>query len=98
MDKCHICGKKYTDKNVLVRDHCLITGKLRGSTHQECNVKLRITPESIKIPVVFHNLRGYDPHLIMQQIGEIAKNHACKNNKGEEQHLKINAIPNNTEK
>ena len=31
----------------------------------------------------------------MQQIGEIAKNHAYKNKKGEEQHLKINAIPNN---
>ena len=34
----------------------------------------------------------------MQQIGEIAKNHAYKNRKGEEQHLKINAIPNNMEK
>ena len=34
----------------------------------------------------------------MQQIGEIAKNHAYKNKKGEEQHLKINAIPNNMEK
>ena len=34
----------------------------------------------------------------MQQIGEIAKNHAYKNKKGEEQHLKINVIPNNMEK
>ena len=34
----------------------------------------------------------------MQQIGQIAKNHAYKNKKGEEQHLKINAIPNNIEK
>ena len=34
----------------------------------------------------------------MQQIGEIAKNHAYKDNKGKEQHLKINAIPNNMEK
>ena len=31
----------------------------------------------------------------MQQIGEIAKNHAYKNKKGKEQPLKINAIPNN---
>ena len=31
----------------------------------------------------------------MQQIGEIAKNDAYKNKKGEEQHLKINAMPNN---
>ena len=34
----------------------------------------------------------------MQQIGQIAKNHAYNNKKGEEQHLKINAIPNNMEK
>ena len=34
----------------------------------------------------------------MQQIGEIAKNDAYKNKKGEEQHMKINAIPNNMEK
>ena len=34
----------------------------------------------------------------MQQIGEIAKNHAYKDKKGKEQRLKINAIPNNKEK
>ena len=34
----------------------------------------------------------------MQQIGEIAKNHAYNNKKGKEQPLKINAIPNNMEK
>ena len=56
------------------------------------------TSEAIKIPVVFHNPRGYDSHLIMQQIGEIAKNHAYENKNGEEQHLKINPIPNNMEK
>ena len=85
-------------KDVRVRDHCHITGKFRGSAHQECNLRIKITPESIKIPVVFQNLRGYDSHLIMQQIGEIAKNHTYKNKKGEEQHLKINTIPNNMEK
>ena len=34
----------------------------------------------------------------MQQIGEIAKKHAYKNKRGEEQHLDINVIPNNMEK
>ena len=97
-DKCHICGEKYTDKDVHDRDHCCITGKFRGSAHQECNLKLRIKPEDIKVPVIFHNLRGYDSYFIMQQIGEIAKNHAYKDKKGKEQPLKINAIPNNMEK
>ena len=36
MDGCHICGEKYTDKDVHVRDHCHITRKFRGSAHQEC--------------------------------------------------------------
>ena len=71
MNGCHICGEKYTDKDVRVRDHCHITGKFRGSAYQECNLKLRIKPENLKIPVIFHNLRGYDSHFIMQQIGEI---------------------------
>ena len=34
----------------------------------------------------------------MQQIGEIAKKHACTNKKGEKQDLNINAIPDNMEK
>ena len=38
MDRCRICGEKYTDKDVRVRDHCHITGKFRGSAHQECNL------------------------------------------------------------
>ena len=92
MDECYICGEKYVEKDVRVRDHCHITGKFRGSAHRDCNLKLRIKPEDIKIPVIFQNLRGYNSHFIMQQIGEIAKKH------GDEQDLKINAIPNNMEK
>ena len=90
---CHICDKKYTEKDIRVRDHCHITGKYRGSAHQECNLKLRINPQEIKIPVIFHNLRGYDSHFIMQQIGEIVKKHTYKNKQ-----MNINAIPNNMEK
>ena len=90
---CHICDKKYTEKDIRVRDHCHITGKYRGSAHQDCNLKLRINPKEIKIPVIFHNLRGYDSHFIMQEIGAIVKKHAYKNKQ-----MNINAIPNNMEK
>ena len=96
--KCHICEEIYKDKDVRVRDHCYITGKYRGSAHQDCNLKLRLNPEEIKIPVIFHNLRGYDSHFIMQQIGEIAKKHTYKSKKGEDKQMNINVIPNNMEK
>ena len=98
MDKYHICGEKYTDKDVRVRDHCHTTGKFRGSAHQECNLKLRIKPKSLKIPVVFHNLRGYDSHFIIQQVGKITNGYAYKDKKGKNHPLTINAIPNNMEK
>ena len=96
--ECHICNKQYSEKDIRVRDHCHITGKYRGSAHQECNLQLRLNPEEIKIPVIFHNLRGYDSHFIMQEIGAIAKNHTYKNKKREEKQMNINVIPNNMEK
>ena len=96
--RCHICDKKYTEEDVRVRDHCHITGVFRGSAHQECNLKLKMKLEEIKIPVIFHNLRGYDSHFIMQKLGQIVKKHTYKNNKGEDKQMNINAIPNNMEK
>ena len=68
-EECYICNKKYTDKDTRVRDHCHITGKYRGSAHQECNLQLRINPEEVKIPVIFHNLRGYDSHFNSKRYG-----------------------------
>ena len=50
-----------------VRDHRHITGKYRGSAHWSCNIHLKLTK---KVPVIFHNLKGYDIHLIMQEIGK----------------------------
>ena len=97
-EECHICNKKYTDEDTKVRDHCHITGKYRGSAHQECNLKLRVNPERLKIPVIFHNLRGYDSHFIMQEIGEIVKNNTYTKKNGEKCQMNINAIPNNMEK
>ena len=96
--KCHICGKKYTAKDIRVRDHCHITGTFRGSAHQDCKLKLRIKPEEMKIPVIFHNLRAYDSHFIMQEIDKIAKKHTYMDKKGQKQQLDINVILNNMEK
>ena len=97
-EECHICNIKYNDDDIKVRDHCHITGKYRGSAHQECNLQLRVNPEKVKIPVIFHNLRGYDSHFIMQEIGAIVKDYEYTNKKGEKCQMNINAIPNNMEK
>lgn len=47
--------------DIRVRDHDHVTGKYRGSAHKNCNLRFRL---SIKVPVIFHNLRGYDSHFI----------------------------------
>ena len=56
---CHICTKPLTDDD-RVRDHCHITGIYCGAAHSACNLNYRITPKSWKLPVVIHNLKGYD--------------------------------------
>ena len=73
---CHICERKYKpdddDPNKEpVRDHCHITRKYRGSAHKNCNLKLQISTEKIKIPIIFHNLKGYDSHFIIQKLAEL---------------------------
>ena len=64
--KCWICDNDYPDVDVKVRDYCHITGKYRGCAHRDCNINLKIH----KIPVVFNNLKNYNSHLIMQQLGK----------------------------
>ena len=79
---CHMCGKPL--EGDYVRDHCHINGKNRGAAHNACNLKLRLNTKTTAIPVVFHNLRGYDSHLLMQAISKMEGRISC--------------IPNNTEK
>ena len=44
-----------------------VTGKYKGSAHQNCNINLRLTKNA---PVIFHNLKGYGNHLVMQEISK----------------------------
>ncbi|CAH3198068.1 unnamed protein product, partial [Porites evermanni] len=62
-ETCHICSKLLLGDKV--RDHCHFTGKYRGAAHNKCNLmckKPRI------LPVIFHNLQGYDAHLFIKQL------------------------------
>ena len=74
---CWICEKLIDDDDEKVRDHCHVTGKFRGAAHWSCNINLQLTRN---VPVIFHNLRGYDSHLILCEL----------NNFG----VKIDVIPN----
>ena len=64
-----------------VRDHYHVTGKFRGAAHGSCNIDLQITK---KVPVIFHNLRGYNSHLIFSELDKFD--------------VKISVIPNGLEK
>ena len=94
-EECHICKTPYKESDVRVRDHCHVTGKYRGSAHEKCNLNFQLTD---KIPVVFHNLKGYDSHFIMQEIGNIVKENAYFDKEGKKHEMSINVIPCNMEK
>ena len=57
-----------------VRDHDHVTGKYRGSDYWSCNINLKLTK---KVLVIFHKLKGYDSHLIMQEIGKFYVQTKC---------------------
>ena len=63
---CHICG--FTLGKDRVRDHCHFTGKYRGAAHNKCNLMCR---KPRILPVIFHNLQGYDSHLFIKEISKI---------------------------
>ena len=63
----HICLKGFNDpKNRKVKDHCHYTGECRRAAHNNYNLKYKI-PDYI--PIVFHNLSGYDAQLIIKELG-----------------------------
>ena len=50
-----------------VRDHCHITGKDRDAAHWNFSINLKISKTLV---VIFHNLRGYDNHLICKELSK----------------------------
>ena len=64
---CWICEKPIDDDDKKVRDHCHVTEKFRSATRWSCNINLQLTK---KVPVIFHNLRGYDSHLIFWELNK----------------------------
>jgi hypothetical protein len=82
-DKCYLCGECFGEKGLAkVRDHDHRTGKYRGACHCKCNINYF---SNRYLPIVFHNLRGYDGHIIIKEAFNIGNDN-------------ISAIPNSFEK
>ena len=80
-NSCWICKKLIDNDEENVRDHCHVPGKFRGAAHWDCNVNFQLTK---KVPVIFHNSRGYGRHLIFNELNRFDG--------------KISVIPNRLEK
>ena len=53
-----------------VSDHDHITGEFRGAAQSKCNQQFSLKPLLQTIPVFFHNLKGYDAHLLRSALGK----------------------------
>ena len=62
-----VCSKLIENSDNKVRDHCHISGKYRGAAQWSCNINLKVTK---KVLVIFHNLKGYDSHLIFRELSK----------------------------
>ena len=76
---CHICEQKlFKDKEtgqiLKVRDHCHFTGEYRGAAHNQCNLNCK---KPLILPVIFHNLQGYDSHLFIKQLAKVSGDLSC---------------------
>ena len=80
-NSCCICKKLIENDEEKVRDHCHITGTFRGAAHSDCTINVQLIK---KVPVIFHNLRGYHSHLIFNELDKFD--------------VKISVIPNGLEK
>jgi hypothetical protein len=84
--ECCNCKLAFQDDEVRMRHHDHATGKYVGPAHNRCNLTMKM--KAVKIPVFFHNLAGYDAHLLLKAIGK----------RGDPYSIGMDCIPDNSEK
>ena len=72
---CWFCEKEFKLKDVkenrVVKDHCHLTGKVRGLAHINCNLNTRKAHTSFA-SILFQNFSGYDCHLTFEKLVNMA--------------------------
>ena len=76
---CHTCGDEFDDDAIACRHHDHVTGKYLAAVCQICNLQLK--PSKLRnkmnnkfsgnqffVPVICHNMRGYDSHHILKHL------------------------------
>ena len=74
---CYICGEGFVEDDkdkIKVRDLCHFSGEYREPAHNGCNRKLQ---EKRFIPIVFHNLKGYDSHIFIKAFHDLEEEPHC---------------------
>lgn len=68
--ECHICQKPLGPVRDMDHDH--YDGRYRGAAHKSCNMQYGAS-KYFKVPVVFHNLRGYDGYFVLRELANMAE-------------------------
>ncbi len=67
-DPCKRCQIKEANGEKCY-DHCHLTGCYRSSACSHCNMNvIRDSAGAYRLPVLFHNLEGYDGHIMVKAI------------------------------
>lgn len=62
-----LCSFRLAD-NKKVRRHDHLIGQYRDTVHNLCNLNYHIKLQTMKIPSVIRNLKGYETHLILSAV------------------------------